>query len=389
MSLGVLRLLRCVLGLLRRLLLGWLLLRRRVLRRGLLRSVLRRLRVLLRRGVLRGRVLRLLWRIHRLLDVLLLRRLRVDRLLGRRLVLGLPFLGLRRLRRVDGLRRRSHGRLGVGFRLSLRLRLSLLLRVPLLAIRTLYVRWRILTAAARTNPVEHSFSNLTDSQLPSKGRKRRAARYGQSVLQQYLGLTFFQRRDAPVHRLGILPGAFNPPTRAHLALAQAAGHLDEVLFVLPRELPHKRYSGVTFEERLELLLKAVAGEPRFAVAASEGGLFIEIARECREAYGDGTSLSFLCGRDAAERIVSWDYGQPGAFRKMLDEFDMLVASRNGDYTPPPALQHRIHALELGEKCDHIAATEVRERIGQDDSWRELVPPSIAEEVMKLYSRLLA
>ena len=69
----------------------------------------------------------------------------------------------------------------------------------------------------------------------------------------------------------------------------------------------------------------------------------------REAYGEAPELTFLCGRDAAERIVNWDYGQPGAFLKMLNEFDMLVASRNGDYAPPAALRHRIHALELSRE----------------------------------------
>jgi nicotinate (nicotinamide) nucleotide adenylyltransferase len=204
-----------------------------------------------------------------------------------------------------------------------------------------------------------------------------------------MGLTFLRRPNVPVDRLGILPGAFNPPTKAHLALARAAQHLDQVIFVLPRELPHKRYSGVSFDERLSLLLDAVDGEPRFGVAASEGGLFIEIAGEFRQAYGEQPELTFLCGRDAAERIVNWNYGQPGAFLKMLHEFKMLVASRNGDYIPPAGLEERIHAVELVENCDHIAATEVRNRIGSDESWRELVPASIADQVKTLYSRLLA
>jgi nicotinate (nicotinamide) nucleotide adenylyltransferase len=204
-----------------------------------------------------------------------------------------------------------------------------------------------------------------------------------------MGLTFLRRSNIPVRRLGILPGAFNPPTKAHLALAKAATHLDEVVFVLPRELPHKRYSGVGFDQRLQLLLAAVKGDPRFSVAASGGGLFIEIARECRETYGPETELTFLCGRDAAERIVNWDYGWEGAFPEMLQEFEMLVASRNGDYAPPATLLHRIHALELSENCDHIAATEVRRRIGLDESWRDLVPATIAEDIKKLYSRLLA
>src|SRR5450432_4836233 len=59
-------------------------------------------------------------------------------------------------------------------------------------------------------------------------------------------------------RIGVLPGTFNPPTRAHLALAEAAlEHVDRVIFVLPRVLPHKDLSGVSFEERLALI-QAVA-----------------------------------------------------------------------------------------------------------------------------------
>ena len=59
---------------------------------------------------------------------------------------------------------------------------------------------------------------------------------------------------------------------AHLALAEAALALvDEVLFVLPRQFPHKIYSGASFEERVELLGSALDGSPRFSVAACEGG----------------------------------------------------------------------------------------------------------------------
>src|SRR5215469_10515993 len=95
----------------------------------------------------------------------------------------------------------------------------------------------------------------------------------------------FLKGPRKVARLGVLPGTFNPPTRAHLALAQAGlAHCDEVLLVLPRALPHKEYSGVGFAERLRLL-EAAARDERFAVAGSEGGLFLEIAAECREAYG--------------------------------------------------------------------------------------------------------
>src|SRR5664279_3363104 len=100
-------------------------------------------------------------------------------------------------------------------------------------------------------------------------------------------MEFLRRsKDMPC-RLGVLPGTFNPVTVAHLALAEAAlSVVDEVVFVLPRRFPHKTYSGAGFEQRAELLVMALSGEPRFSAAACEGGLFVEIAGECHEAYGE-------------------------------------------------------------------------------------------------------
>jgi nicotinic acid mononucleotide adenylyltransferase len=116
-------------------------------------------------------------------------------------------------------------------------------------------------------------------------------------------MEFFRRSLAHPSRLGILPGTFNPVTVAHLALAQAAAScVDEVLFVLPRVFPHKEYSGATFGERVELLCLALASFPHFSIAASDRGLFLDIADECRAVYGATVRLTFLCGRDAAERI---------------------------------------------------------------------------------------
>ena len=190
---------------------------------------------------------------------------------------------------------------------------------------------------------------------------------------------------APAH-LGILPGTFNPVTVAHLGLAQAGlGTVDEVVFVLPRWFPHKPYEGASFAERLGMLEEALAGEPRFSIAASEGGLFREIAEECRTAYGKEPRLSFLCGRDAAERIVGWDYGDPRAIHRMLRGFSLLVAARGGEYRIPPELGEFVHTLPVGDAYEGISATEVRRRIAAGEDWAPLVPPPIRERVRRLFA----
>jgi nicotinate-nucleotide adenylyltransferase len=189
--------------------------------------------------------------------------------------------------------------------------------------------------------------------------------------------------------VGILAGAFNPPTVAHLALIDAArSRVDQVICVLPREFPHKQYQGATLEGRLQMLDRIASDEHAFDVAVTEGGLFIEIAREARAAFGSRIDVAFLCGRDAAERILTWDYGRPGAIESMLEQFRLLVADRGGPFEPPPHLAHRIEPLETATDVNAISSSEVRRRIESGHPWSELVPPRIHDIVRLIYSRML-
>jgi len=208
---------------------------------------------------------------------------------------------------------------------------------------------------------------------------------GLSGLATIRAMEFVRRAPGHPSRLGILPGTFNPITVAHLALGRAAlSRVDEVVFALPRILPHKEYTGASFDERVEMLLTALADEPAFSIAAVDRGLFVEIAAECRAAYGEEVALWFLCGRDAAERFANWDYGEPGAFAGMLRQFDLLVASRQGTYQPPPELEAAVSRLDLPGGFDHVSATEVRERITRGEPWEHLVPAAIIGKVREIY-----
>ncbi len=168
-------------------------------------------------------------------------------------------------------------------------------------------------------------------------------------------------------RIGVLAGAFNPVTRAHLALAEAAGTIvDEVVCVVPRVYPHKDFHGASLEDRIEML--KLAGGHRVEVV--ESGLFIDIARELRQPDAE---ISFICGRDAAQRVIDWDYGEAGAIEKILDEFSLLVAEREGTYEAPAHLRHRVHRLELDKDFSDVSSTEVRRRIAAGEPWEHLVP----------------
>ncbi len=191
----------------------------------------------------------------------------------------------------------------------------------------------------------------------------------------------FLNTPLPSRTIAVLAGAFNPLTRAHLALVDAGGKVaDQVLCVVPRSYPHKSFEGAGFEDRLSMLHQA---RGPYEVVVTQGGLFIEIARELRRARPDA-EIHFLCGRDAAERVLTWDYGTPGAVERMLQEFGLLVAARQGEFTPPEHLRSRIRALPLAGGFDDHSSSEVRRRIAAGEPWESMVPEAIIEVVRRIY-----
>lgn len=182
----------------------------------------------------------------------------------------------------------------------------------------------------------------------------------------------------------LLPGAWNPPTRAHVALARAAlRRADCVVLVLPRCFPHKGQEGASFEQRAEWLRRIAERERGFAAAISEGGLFIEMAREARAAGAKRVWVA--CGRDAAERITGWKYAEGETIEAQLEEYELLVAPRPEPFAAPPELSGRIQALELEPGWEEVSSTEVRRRLRAGERWEDLVPEELREAVGVAYS----
>jgi nicotinate (nicotinamide) nucleotide adenylyltransferase len=182
-------------------------------------------------------------------------------------------------------------------------------------------------------------------------------------------------------RIAILAGAFNPLTRAHIALARAASSVvDELVCVVPRVFPHKQIEGARLDQRLEMLHRTP-----YRVETTEGGLFIEIAREIK-AREPQSEIFFVCGRDAAERVLNWDYGEPGFAQRMLDEFGLLVAARQGEFVAPEPFNHHVIPILLNGGFDDVSSTEVRRRISAGEPWEHLVPEEIVDLVREVYGR---
>lgn len=191
-------------------------------------------------------------------------------------------------------------------------------------------------------------------------------------------------------RTGILGGTFDPIHNGHLFLALEAmevAALDRVLLIPNRVPPHKAAPGVGSEQRWEMLMRAIAPEPRLQASRLEldrqGPSYTldtvtELARDNR--------LVFICGADAFR--AKWH--RPEAVLEALDT--LLVAHRHGvppDLPPllaemPPALRAKIHHLDFPDIA--ISSTDLRQRIAGGRPFRYLVPDSVHQYIceQKLY-----
>jgi len=201
-------------------------------------------------------------------------------------------------------------------------------------------------------------------------------------------------------RLGVLGGAYNPVTRAHLLLARYSREqfgLGEVIFVLPKILPNKPLVGVSVEERLAMMRLGISGIPYISLGVCSHGLFLDICTALEQIYPQKPEIFFITGRDAAERILTWPYDDPAqALAKMFAGFQLLVFERQGKLQLPenPLVQkylNRIHTLELSENIDSVSSTTVRQHVRAGLPIEDLVPPAVASfiQTSKIYQDLAA
>jgi nicotinic acid mononucleotide adenylyltransferase len=191
-------------------------------------------------------------------------------------------------------------------------------------------------------------------------------------------------------RVALLPAAWNPPTLAHLALAQAALEFaGEVLLVLPRVFPHKEFEYAGFDLRLEWLRRIANARAGLGVGVTGGGLFLEMARALRSADRKVEQVYIVCGRDAAERFLHWRYEREPSAVEQLREFSLLVAPRGEASLPTGGVltevpHASVHTLKLDPTLLDISSTEVRQRIGGGEPWTHLVPDEIVGEAGGVY-----
>jgi nicotinic acid mononucleotide adenylyltransferase len=198
-------------------------------------------------------------------------------------------------------------------------------------------------------------------------------------------------RPSGAHGLAVVPGAYNPPTRAHLALAEAAlaRGFDAVLFSLGTLTLDKPESGLTLDERLHLLVAIASGREGLGVVLHNRGLYAEQAEALLRAVPVATPLTFILGMDKIGQIFDPRYYRDfeGSLAALFGRARLLVAPRGPlersalaamlGAGPARRFSERVDWLDLDPRWRTLSATAVRDRLVHGEAVEEWLPEPVA------------
>jgi nicotinate-nucleotide adenylyltransferase len=172
-------------------------------------------------------------------------------------------------------------------------------------------------------------------------------------------------------KIGIYGGSFDPIHHGHLILAREALEtldLDEVIFVLAAQSPHKTSQETTDSAvRWKMLTAAIADEPGFSASRLEidrppPSYSVETVEALRAAHPEVEFL-FLIGEDNLPQLPEWH-----RFDDLRRLVRFVVLDRSGTTVAEgyPIVRRKID----------ISATTIRKRVASGRSIRYLVPEAV-------------
>ena len=181
-------------------------------------------------------------------------------------------------------------------------------------------------------------------------------------------------------RIGLYGGAFDPPHRTHVDMAQrfvAQARLDALHLCPTAGAWHKERGLTESQHRLHMCETAFAGVPGVVIDTCEidrGGpsFTVDTLEQLRRQYPQA-QLFLLMGRDQFERLHTWH-----ALERIESLATLCVADRQGP--PAAALQLPSHYMALQGHATDDSATVVRERRHAGQPIDDLVTPAVARYI---------
>ena len=178
-------------------------------------------------------------------------------------------------------------------------------------------------------------------------------------------------------KIGIYGGTFDPIHHGHLILAREAREsfqLDEVIFVLAAQSPHKKtFTPAETPVRWEMLTAAIDGETGFSACRLEidrppPSYTVDTVEQLQAARPE-TEFYFLIGEDNLSQLSSWH-----RFEDLRRLVQFVVLDRSGATLA--------ESYPVVRKKIDISATTIRNRVASGQSIRYLVPEAVEQIIRR-------
>ena len=183
-----------------------------------------------------------------------------------------------------------------------------------------------------------------------------------------------------VQRIGILGGAFDPPHKAHVAMAEAAiaqFYLDELIVIPTGNAWHKPRDLSSGEHRAAMARLAFSHLRQARVDEielhREGPSYtIDTLRSLADQFTDA-QFFLLIGEDQGKALATWREIGEIAQRAIICVADREMSELSDSAAP----SHDIPTQALKLPNLPHSATQIRERVAQGQVIDALVPPTVA------------
>jgi nicotinate-nucleotide adenylyltransferase len=201
--------------------------------------------------------------------------------------------------------------------------------------------------------------------------------------------------------IGIFGGTFDPIHFGHLRLAEEMAEglgLGRVLFIPAGQPPHRGAPRTAASHRLEMVRRAIGGNPRFDADAREverprPSYTVDTLTALRAEMGNAQPLWLLLGADAFLELPTWH-----EWRQLFDLANIAVAARPGaqqfEAMPDPlkgdVLQRQVADGSAAGPAGSvlwrrmtpldISATVIRDTLARHGSARYLLPDAVLDYI---------
>lgn len=197
------------------------------------------------------------------------------------------------------------------------------------------------------------------------------------------------------HRIGLLPGSFNPLTLAHTALARAARRaagLDLIAWAIAaRTVDKEGVVRATVADRLAQLASYAKWTQEDAALLVNRGLYVEQAEALRSLVGEATDVAIVVGFDKIVQIFDPHYytDRDTALRELFARARLLVAPRQNDdeaslhrlLAQPQNARYAQHVtyVNLEPRYRRDSSTDVRQALSGQDAALQAIRPFVPPE----------